>query len=148
MLISPQPTFISLTSSLVLWQMCRTLEWLSGVGESRHACKHFYFRRQTDNIWFHCSTLCFPPAAQPAAFPAMSGAPLKISKVLRLHKGLRILLSLNCDWRRKKVGGEEWSNDFADRPICLDSSMIASWFSMARKCEELGLQRDVCPHQH
>lgn len=29
--------------------------------------------------------------------------------------------------------------------ICMVSLMIASWFSIARKCEELPLQRDVCP---
>ena len=29
--------------------------------------------------------------------------------------------------------------------ICIVSTMIASWFSIARKCEELPLQRAVCP---
>lgn len=46
--------------------------------------------------------------------------------------------SLNCDWRKMVTGFPVWT-------ICIVSSMIASWFSIARKCEELPLQRDVCP---
>lgn len=45
---------------------------------------------------------------------------------------------LNCNARKMVT-------DFPVRTICMVSSMIASWFSIARKCEELPLQRDVWP---
>lgn len=43
------------------------------------------------------------------------------------------------------VTEEKMVTRFAVWTICMVSSMIASWFSIARKCEELPLQRDVCP---
>lgn len=46
------------------------------------------------------------------------------------------------------VTEEKMVTGFPVRTICMVSSMIASWFSIARKCEELPLQRDVRPHRH
>lgn len=43
------------------------------------------------------------------------------------------------------VTEEKMVTGFPVCTICMVSSMIASWFSIARKCEELPLQRDVCP---
>lgn len=45
---------------------------------------------------------------------------------------------LIADWWKVVMGFPVWA-------ICIVSSMIASWFSIARKCEELPLQRHVCP---
>ena len=72
------------------------------------------------------------------AFFRFCSCPLELSDLLSLHNGSSDFQVLILTGGAVVMGFSVWA-------ICMVSKMIASWFSIARKCEELPLQRHVCP---
>lgn len=137
-------TALHMLEYIVLTDIWDLMRWQCWATKTCQACKHFYNYKKKRKTFLLSGTR-FPPALT-FKHNCMTGCKHFLLILMspwifwcaKFSQWQRLLQVLIVTTEKTVTGFPVWT-------ICMVSFMIASWFSIARKCEVLPPQSDVCP---